>query len=411
MSIRVEPRLAKLFVVEGKEEVIPFVVRVRGVGSAKSRSVYLVAIDSSWSMDGEKIFFAKDAVLNMVRMLDPDDYMSLYSFCGKVHRVLDFVRIRDTDRVVKAVAGIRLCGGTNTYGVLERIYTDIPSILDRVRKEEPGKLPNAKLIMVTDGNPTVGVRDESKIIDIAERLSKYLSISLVIGVGDDYNERLLAQIALKTNGFFEHLDNPAKTARILKNMVSKYRVVSAKGVELYIKPSPDVGVHIYNKPYYTYGGGVRVEIGDVHEGEVIDVVGEFTVSQQKRGLTHVATISATYIDEDGAAKEVEPKNIVIPCVSRVSPEDVEVDEDVFKEVNLVRLATVLAKDMYGGLSVSNISKAVEELVNSTIAVEDRELYMRTIDLRAQLEREGLSPDAMKKLISLITRILSGRYYG
>jgi len=410
MPIHVEPRLAKLFVVEGKEDVVPFVVRIRGAGSAKSRSIYLVAIDSSWSMDGEKIFFAKDAVLNMVRRLDPDDYVSLYSFCGKVHRVLDFTRIRDTDRVVKAVAGIRLGGGTNTYGVLERIYTDISSILDRVRQEEPGKIPSARMIMVTDGNPTVGVRDESKIIDLAEKLGKHLSVSLVIGVGDDYNERLLAQIALKTNGFFEHLNNPAKITRILKNMASRYRVVSAKGVELHIKPSPGVGVHIYNKPYYTYGGGVRVEIGDVHEGEVIDVVGEFIISQQKRGLTHLAAVSATYMDEDGAAKEVEPKNIVIPCVSKVSPEDMEVDENVFKEINLVRLATVLAKDMYGGLSANHLSKIVEELVNSTIAVEDRELYMRTIDLRAQLEREGLSPDTVKKLVALITRILSGRYY-
>ncbi|ADM27468.1 von Willebrand factor type A [Ignisphaera aggregans DSM 17230] len=410
MSIYVEPRLAKLFVVEGKEEVIPFVVRIRGVGSAKTRSIYLIAIDSSWSMDGEKIFFAKDAILNMVRMLDPDDYISLYSFCGKVHKVLDFIRIRDMDRIVKAVAGIKLGGGTNTYGVLEQIYMDIPSVLDRVKKEESDKIPSIRMIMVTDGNPTVGIRDEDRIIDIAERLGKYLSISLIIGVGDDYNERLLAKIALKTKGFFEHLDNPAKTSSILENMVSRYKVVSARDVELYIKPSPGIGVYIYNKPYYTSGGGVGIEIGDVYEGENIDVVGEFIVSQQKKGLTHLATITATYIDESGVTKEVEPKNIVIPCVSKVSPGDIEMDENVFKEINLIRIATTLAKDMYGGISVNQLNKIIEELTNSTIAIENRELYMRTIDLRAQLEKEGLSPDMMKKLISLITRILSGRYY-
>jgi len=75
----------------------------------------------------------------------------------------------------------------------------------------------------------------------------------------------------------------------------------------------------------------------------------------------------------------------------------------------MRMASALAKDLYGDLSAEKLEKAVEELLNTTISIDRRDLYARTIDLKSQLEREGLSPEVVKKLVALISNILSGRY--
>lgn len=408
-SVVFEPRLSKFFLIEGKEEVIPFIVKVKGVAESKTRSAYLVAIDSSWSMDGAKIFFAKEGVIQMLRLLNPEDLVSVYSFCGKISKITSLEKASKIDRIVSAVAGIRLGGGTDIYRVLEYMYRDAEGLRRARHNSDEGSLTSVKMIMVTDGNPTVGVKDEERILGLAEKLGKHLSLSLVVGVGDDYNERLLAGIAEKTRGFFEHLKDPSRMPELFREMASRYRNLSAKDVRLFIRTPPGVGVYIYNRPAYNVRGGIEAEVGDVYENDTIDVVGEFIVPPQHRGLAYLATIGGTYMNSEGLMRELQAVNITIPCVRTASPEDIEVDEKVFKEVNLVRLASVITKDLYGTISADKIEKIVNEVLNSTVSIDRRELYTRTLDLKTQLEREGLSEEVLKKFIALISRVLSGRY--
>lgn len=407
MSIVFEPRLSKFFLVEGKEEVVPFIIRIKGVAQSKTRSIYFVAIDSSWSMDGSKIFFAKEGVIEMLKMLDSNDYVSIYSFHGKVSKVVSLEKVSNIDRIIDAVASIKLGGGTNIYEVLEHIYRDSEEAKSTAIGDE-SMLISMKMVMVTDGNPTTGVKDEDKILALAEKLRKNLSLSLVVGVGDDYNERLLAGLAERVRGFFEHLKSPSKMVDLLKEMASRYRSLSAKDVRLFVKTPPGVGVYIYNRPAYNVRGGIEIEVGDVYENDTLDIVGEFIVPPQRRGMIYLATIEGEYIS-NGAKKELKYTNITMPCIHTVSPEDIEVDEKVFKEINMVRVASIITRDLYGTVSADKLSHIINEILNSTVSIDRKELYTRTIDLKTQLEREGLSEETTKKFIALITRILSGRY--
>jgi len=410
MSLRFEPRVAKLFVIEDREDVIPFIIRIKGVKTSKARSLYLVALDSSWSMDGAKIFFAKEAIIQMIGSLDPEDYIVVYSFCGKVSKIVAMKKIENVEEMAKQVADVRLCGGTNIYKVLEHMLEDTVQLNTINRNGEAGRhIDSVKMILVTDGNPTVGIKDENRIIEMAERVGKNISLSLVVGIGKDYNERLLMGIASKTNGVFEHLSDPTKMPVLIEKMMAKYRELSAKNVKLFIRPAPGIGVFVYNRPAYNVKGGVEIEVGDVYGDEEISVVGELILPPQKRGMVFLATITASYDDAEGKHVETEVTSLSIPCIRSVSPEDVEVDERVFKEVNLVRIATALAKDVYGELSADKLEKLVEELANMTLTIDRRDLYSRTIDLKSQLEKEGLSQDVVKKIIALISKILSGRY--
>lgn len=410
MSLSFEPRLAKMFVIDGKEDVVPFVIRVKGLKSVKTRSVYFIAIDSSLSMDGAKIFFAKEAVIQMLKHLDQEDYISVYTFCGKVSKVVSMEKIKNSDKIAKLVADIKLGGGTDIYRVLEYMYKDILSLVSRAEKgngDEATK--DVKIILVTDGNPTTGVKDENKILDVAEKLGKYTSISLVVGIGDDYNEKLLMDIASKTKGFFEHLSDPSTTPTLVDKMVSKYRALSAKNTKIFIRPAPGVGVYIYNKPAYNVKGGVEIEVGDIYGDEIVNVVGEFIVPPQKPGPIFLASMTTSYVDGNDKPIETEVATLTIPCLRAGISESLEIDDKVFKEVNIVRMASVLAKNLYGEISANKLNELVQELANMTIDIDRRDLYSRTIDLKAQLEKEGLSPEVIKKFVALLSKILSGRY--
>lgn len=410
MTLSFEPRLAKLFVIEGKEDVVPFVIRIKGLKATKARTAYFIAIDSSLSMDGAKIFFAKEAVIQMLKHLDPDDYISIYSFCGKVTKVVSMEKIKNSDVIAKRVADIKLGGGTDIYRVLEYMYRDILSLVSGAEKKSDVEVPkDVKIILVTDGNPTTGIKDESKILNIAERLGKHSSISLVIGIGDDYNEKFLMDIASKTKGFFEHLKDPANIPSLVEKMVSRYKALSAKNTKIFIRSAPGVGIYIYNKPAYNVKGGVEIEIGDIYGDEIVNVVGEFIVPPQKPGPVFLASMTANYVDSNDKSIETEVATLTIPCLRPTVTEPLEIDDKVFKEVNMVRIASVLAKNLYGEISANKLNEIVQEFMNMTIDIDRRDLYSRTIDLKAQLEKEGLSPEVVKKFVALISKILSGRY--
>ncbi|MEM0000307.1 MAG: VWA domain-containing protein [Desulfurococcaceae archaeon] len=410
MSITVEPRLAKLFIVEENEDVVPFIIRIRGIKAARTRSVYLVAVDNSWSMDGAKIFYAKQAVLQMLKHLNPEDYINVYKFNRNVTRVIFMENINNAERIAEAVTDIKLGGGTDIYRVLEHMLNDCVRIpVELKRNEKVQQLESFKMILITDGNPTVGVKDESRIVNMAERLGKHISLSLVIGVGDDYNEKLLMEVAAKTNGFFEHLSDPTNMPQIVERMVSRYKELSAGNTKLFVRTAPGIGIYVYNRPTFNIAGGVEIDVGDVYGGDVIDVIGEFIVPPQKRGKVYLASISASYVTSEGKSSMTETVSLSIPCLHSISPDLLEVDETTYKAVNAMRMASALAKDLYGDLSAEKLEKAVEELLNTTISIDRRDLYARTIDLKSQLEREGLSPEVVKKLVALISKILSGRY--
>ncbi|MEM1897435.1 MAG: VWA domain-containing protein, partial [Ignisphaera sp.] len=125
MPVAVEPRLAKLFVVEDKIEAVPFIIQIKGIGSSRdTQNIYTVAIDASWSMDGAKIFRAKEATIEMLKNMSPDDLVNIYSFNNKVERVIYMSKASSYEAIADAVASIKLGGGTNIYGLLKQIYRD-----------------------------------------------------------------------------------------------------------------------------------------------------------------------------------------------------------------------------------------------------------------------------------------------
>ncbi|MEM4924635.1 MAG: hypothetical protein QXE70_09755, partial [Ignisphaera sp.] len=112
MPISVESRLGKHYIVEGKSEGVPFLIRFRcSEKFVSTSSLYSIAIDSSWSMNGAKIFRAKEAVLKMLKNLPPNDYINIYSFNDKTKLVYSG-KASNYREASLSVLDIKLGGGT-----------------------------------------------------------------------------------------------------------------------------------------------------------------------------------------------------------------------------------------------------------------------------------------------------------
>jgi len=392
-------KLAKPCVYENEVDLIPFAVTLHGYSSSSSPSRYLIALDSSWSMDGAKFFVGKYSILSLIDLLTSSDMISVYSFNADVKKVAEVRGSTSTLEVHRAIMDIRLGGGTDIYKVLQVLYRDAVGV--------GSSASDVKVILVTDGMPTVGVRDRGKILEMASKLGEAVSTGLVIGVGREYDEQLLLEISKRVRGEYEHLSDVLQMPEVFKTFVVSRRAIAAKSVRLFVKHIPGAAVKVYTHEAYYDGDSAVVNLGSVYHGEKVTVFGELVIAGGlSRGVKHIANITVRYTDEDGEERE-QRATLSVAVVDKSTASPIALDERLFQEVNLVKVAKIIM-DSLQKRGVRDLKKLVSEIASSTASLELRELYSKTIDLKERVEREGMSGEAAKALVALVAKILSGK---
>src|SRR5438876_5392829 len=89
--------------------------------AGRNRSISL-AIDSSGSMDGEKIDQAKAAALGLLQQLRPTDQISILSFSDTLPVQLPMSRVGNSREVAAALRAISLRGLPATYNGLDATF-------------------------------------------------------------------------------------------------------------------------------------------------------------------------------------------------------------------------------------------------------------------------------------------------
>ena len=165
--------------------------------AGRVRSISL-AIDSSGSMDGEKIEQAKAAALGLIKQLRPDDQLAIVSFSDAVTIQLPMTRVGNSREVAAAVKALSVGGLTAMYDGLDAAFR---------QAREASKVPGAvhRVILLTDGNPTVGRTDGKDFVTLAQGIREGGITITAIGIGTDYNDSLLQKIAESGGGLWHHI--------------------------------------------------------------------------------------------------------------------------------------------------------------------------------------------------------------
>jgi Ca-activated chloride channel family protein len=166
--------------------------------AARTRSIAL-AVDSSGSMDGEKIEQAKAAALGLIKQLRPTDQLSIISFADTVSVQLPASRVGNAREVTSAVKTLSVGGLTAMYDGLEAAFKQA-----RQASQEAGTV--SRVLLLTDGNPTVGRTDGKDFIALGQAMREAGITITAIGIGNDYNEFLLQKIAESGGGLWHHID-------------------------------------------------------------------------------------------------------------------------------------------------------------------------------------------------------------
>jgi Ca-activated chloride channel homolog len=194
----------------------------------------IFVLDKSGSMKKDnKIKQAKDALEFCIRSLNKKDHFAVVSFSDEIITLSKLSKAKqdNIDDICGKLQKVDASGGTNIDDALQTAFELLPD----------GDKPSY-IIFLTDGLPTVGVRDAKQILKNAKDSNKTKCRVFTFGVGFDVNTLLLDQLS-QTN----------------------------KGLSTYVKPNQDIEVSVsslYSKISDPVLADLKLDFDDVSTSKI-----------------------------------------------------------------------------------------------------------------------------------------------
>lgn len=303
-------------------------------------------LDVSGSMRYRKITYAQEAVRQAVRRLHDGDVFSLVTFSDQVTCVLEPTPIDSQTRnlVESTLQEIEAGGRTALCGGLEMAIAKA-----QLRQQETNLV-----LLLSDGQANVGETDLEAIGYRAfQARQKGLTVS-TLGVGTDYNEALMVEIASQGGGRFYHVLEADQIAATMAGEVGEVASLAARDAQLHLTLPEGATVFPLSTAYPAQQGEGRatISLGDVPTDLELEVTVRVTLPGQAAPSRQPIEGELVYRSPAGSRLST-PLNRV--TVRFVAPEGFDLRDGVVAPVakrvlgqmraaNVLGVARAMAKD-------------------------------------------------------------------
>lgn len=241
-----------------------------------------LVIDRSGSMNGDKIVQARNAAIEAVRRLSPDDIFSLVAYDSNVETLVSARRVGDGEELESCIRSIRANGGTALYGGVSNGAAEL-------RKFAEDRRYVNRLILLSDGQANVGPSTPEDLARLGAALIREGISVTTVGVGLDFNEDLMTRLAVKSDGNTYFVASSRDLPRIFNTELGDVLSVVARSVVLTIE----------------FPAGVR-PIGVIgREGSIRGQSAEFALNQLYGGQEKFALVEVEVSSNSaGAEREI-----------------------------------------------------------------------------------------------------------
>ena len=239
----------------------------RGKGGGRLPLNLGVVIDRSGSMyDEQRLEFVVEAVKFLADSLAPEDKVAIVAFADSAKVIATPEQVHNRDSVRRAVDEIDLLdigGGTQMALGMRAAIEEVKKNLDTARLN--------RVLVLTDGQ----TYEETACIDLVQQNREQISFS-TIGVGVEFNEKLLMRLAQDSNGKYHFIGNPAEIPNIFEDELLGLRSVTVRNGRIDVTLSQGVQVResfraspeIYamGSPLVGEDRKISYDIGDLETG-------------------------------------------------------------------------------------------------------------------------------------------------
>lgn len=191
---------------------------------------FTAVLDVSGSMSGEKINHAREAVRQALARLQDGDIFSLVTFSSEEKCLQEPVVIDPHSRTQIAQSIEKITAGGNT-ALCAGLQLGLAKAHSFIQKSN-------LVLMLSDGQANVGETDLEKIGLHAALARKEGITTSTLGIGLDYNEALMANLASEGGGRFYHLQDPYQIGPFLTGELGEMVNYAARKAELLLDLPP-----------------------------------------------------------------------------------------------------------------------------------------------------------------------------
>ncbi|XP_044135976.1 inter-alpha-trypsin inhibitor heavy chain H5 [Bufo gargarizans] len=216
-------------------------------------------IDTSASMVGTKIRQTKEALFTILRDLRPDDHFNIIGFSNKIKvwQPNELVKVTPNNirDAKKFIFGLSPTGGTNINGGIQTASNLLNDYLANNGKHEKSV---SLIIFLTDGRPTVGEIESSRILRNTKNVIREKFCLFSIGFGNDVDFHLLEKLSLENCGMMRRISEDEDAALQLKGFYDEIGTPLLSDIR--IDYPEDSVEYITQNMFYNYFNGSEIVV-------------------------------------------------------------------------------------------------------------------------------------------------------
>lgn len=273
------------------------------VGTIGGRTA--LVIDSSGSMGGARMSFARKATTRWIQSAPPSDVLSLVTFDDRAQVIAPATPLSFEGKsfLTNQVERVRAAGGTCISCGLEAALTQL-----QTTGLSEGRVN--RIVLLSDGDANAGIRDVPGIRQLAARFrDRGVSVSTV-GVGASYNEDLLTELAFLSNGLHHFVKTDLDIPRIFEEEAETLATTVATDVTVRFRLGANVEpVRVFGREAKRTGSVMEIPLGAIAVGQTRTVLLEVRVPASL-GDHELGNVELSYRDAETEHTLMEPSAIV-----------------------------------------------------------------------------------------------------
>lgn len=242
-----------------------------------------IVIDRSGSMKGKRLENAIAAARSAVSRLRDGDVLTIVTYNTAAETLVAPALISADSReaALDALDGLRAKGDTCISCGLD---AGVKALGDR-----PGMI--SRVLLLSDGLATDGVRDVPGFRRIAEEIRRGGAAITTIGVDVDYDEKIMTALARDSNGRHYFVEDARQLPAIFDREMDSLTHTIANRAQLVVELAPGVvAEEVHDRVTTSLGSSITVPLGAFAAGEHKTVLVRIRVPRGTPGERAVATV-------------------------------------------------------------------------------------------------------------------------
>jgi len=291
-TLRVEGRLGHAVLLADTDNETFLFVDVAGADVIARSTAPLdlsIVIDRSGSMAGKRLTNALAAARTAIERLRDGDVVSVISFNTGVDVVVQPTPIDDASRprMIRQLAAIHAGGDTCISCGIDTAMTLLGQREGMVER----------VLLLSDGEPTAGVRDVDGFRRIAENCRRMGASVTTIGVDVSYDEKVMSALARGSNGHHFFVADPTGLPAIFDSEMASLTRTVANRAELTVDLAPGVFAdHVFDRGAASTGSQLVVPLGSFSAGDHKTLLVQLRVPRGTAGDRPIAAVRLHYDD-------------------------------------------------------------------------------------------------------------------